>query len=98
GIELAGSMWGISRSVFDLILLETAREAGVKVWQPARMEERGRVRDLVTNVVETIRSDLVVMADGKGFKSQASGDFGIKAHFELRDVPRDAVQLFGARG
>jgi flavin-dependent dehydrogenase len=99
-------MWGISRAVFDSILLEAARAEGVEILQPARVEEHGqdargtwvRVRDLRSNGVETFRSDQVIVADGKGLRPQPTGDFGIKAHFELRDVPRDAVQLFGVRG
>src|SRR5205085_10749725 len=105
-IRLPGAMWGISRAAFDLVLLEAAREAGVRVWQPARVEQHGQdargtwvlVRDLKTNLLERIECDLVLMADGKGSRRQESGDFGIKAHFELENCPRDAVQLFGVRG
>src|SRR5207249_2675384 len=82
------------------------REAGVRVWQPARVEEHGqdahgtwvRVRDLKSNLLERVECDLVLMADGKGSRPQVSGDFGIKAHFELKDCPRDVVHLFGVRG
>ena len=110
-IELPGGMWGISRSSFDSILLEAARERGVEVWQPGRVEGHGqdargtnwmRVRYMENNSVQTIESDVVIVADGKGTMDGArpgeSGDFGIKAHFELRDGAGDAVQLFGVRG
>ena len=105
-IELPAAMWGISRGVFDLVLLEAAKEAGVEVIQPARVEENGRdarctnwvrVRNLESNSVETLESDVVVRADGKGVKD-STGDFGIKAHFEIHDCPGDAVQLFGCGG
>jgi flavin-dependent dehydrogenase len=101
-------MWGISRAVFDSVLLEAAMEAGVEVWQPGRVEGHGqdargtnwmRVRHPENNSVQTIESDVVIVADGKGTVVGArpgqSGDFGIKAHFELRDGARDVVQLFG---
>jgi len=110
-IELPGAMWGISRAVFDAVLLEAAREAGVELWQPGRVEGHGqdargtnwmRVRYLENNSVQTIESDVVIAADGKGTMVGArpgeSGDFGIKAHYELRDGARDVAQLFGVRG
>jgi menaquinone-9 beta-reductase len=107
-IELPGGMWGISRGVFDLALLEAAREAGVNVLQPARVEGHGRdahgtswvrVRDLQNNSIETIDSEIVMLADGKGAsKAVSSEDFGIKAHFEIEGCAREAVQLFGVRG
>jgi len=110
-IELPAAMWGISRATFDSTLLEAAREAGVEVWQPARVEGHGqddrgtnwaRVRHLENNSIETIESDVVIVADGKGaiggMKPGTTNDFGIKAHYELPDAPRDAVQLFGLRG
>jgi flavin-dependent dehydrogenase len=60
------------------------------------------VRDLDSNSVEKIESDVVIVADGKGAtvggRPGDSGDFGIKAHFEIERSPRDAVQLFGVRG
>jgi flavin-dependent dehydrogenase len=109
-IGLPGGMWGISRASLDSVLLEAAREAGVEVLQPARVEDHGqdargtwiRVRDLRTNGVETVWCEVVLLADGKGMmgglKRQATRDFGIKAHFELPGVARDTVQLFGVRG
>jgi len=110
-IELPGAMWGISRAIFDSILLEATREEGVEVCQPARVEGHGqdargknwvRVRNLESNSIENIETKVVIVADGKGItvggRSGESGDFGIKAHFELKQCPRDAVQLFGVRG
>jgi flavin-dependent dehydrogenase len=108
-IRLPGSMWGISRAALDSVLLEAAREVGVKILQPARCEgiEYGpraavTIRRLENNSIEALAADVVLLADGKGavsgLKPAATGNFGMKAHYELKDVPRDAVQLFGVRG
>jgi len=110
-LELPGAMWGISRASFDSILLQAAREAGVEICQPGRVEGHGqdargtswvRVRNLESNSIENIQTDVVIVADGKGTtvagRSGESGDFGIKAHFEVERCPGDAVQLFGVRG
>lgn len=108
-IGLPGAMWGISRRVFDSFLLEAARAAGVTVVQPARCEgvEPGarpavKIRNLQDNSSERVASDVVILADGKGAtagsRPRPTDDFGIKAHFELPNVARDAVQLFGVRG
>ncbi|CAA9401358.1 MAG: hypothetical protein AVDCRST_MAG64-1731 [uncultured Phycisphaerae bacterium] len=61
-----------------------------------------RLRDLTTNVVETLAPSHVILADGKAaFASDPpapTGDFGIKTHFEHVDGPRDRIELFGVRG
>jgi menaquinone-9 beta-reductase len=104
-------MWGISRSAFDSILLQQAKEEGVEVLQPVRVEGHGRgargtnwvrYRYLENNSVETVESEVVILADGKravgGSRPELTNDFGIKAHYEMRNAARDAVQLFGVRG
>jgi len=55
------------------------------------------VRDLENNSIETIQAGMVVVADGKR-APKSTEDFGIKAHFGLKDCARDAVQLFGCPG
>jgi len=110
-LKLPAAMWGISRSSLDSVLLEASRDEGVEVLQPVRVEGHGRdargnnwvrVRHLETNSVENIGCDVVIVADGKGAtfggRPGESGDFGIKAHFQLEQCPRDTVQLFGVRG
>jgi len=103
--RLPREMWGVSRRVLDGVLLEAAREAGVRVRQPARCEGvgEGRVtcRDLVTNGVEELSADWVVVADGKGAGvggGPPTGDLGVKAHFTGVRGPRDSIDLFGVEG
>ena len=102
-------MLGLSRSQFDGFLLQAARKCGANVLQPARCEgiEKGtratlHVRLLDSNAVVTFEADYVIIADGKGALPGATppptGDFGIKAHFQEIDGPRDAIELFGCNG
>ena len=105
--DLPRPMWGVSRVVLDGLLIDEARHAGANVLQPARVErvEPGarptvRLRDLVTNAIERLETDVVLVADGKsalvnGGPPPPTGDLGIKTHFENVDGPRDAVELFG---
>jgi 2-polyprenyl-6-methoxyphenol hydroxylase-like FAD-dependent oxidoreductase len=109
-IPLPRPMLGISRHVLDDLLLESARIAGVSIRQPARCERIDatsagvsvHVRDLATNVLETIQSSFAILADGKaalpGPSPGNTGDMGIKTHFTGIDGPRDAIDLFGCRG
>jgi flavin-dependent dehydrogenase len=106
-LDLPAPMWGLSRRALDQWLLETARDAGAVVRQPARCEGIEttrhqlslRVRDVSDNSVETLHPCSVLLADGKAsFAPDApapTGDFGIKAHFENVDGPRDTIELFG---
>jgi menaquinone-9 beta-reductase len=61
-----------------------------------------RVRNLTTNIVESIATSHVLLADGKGTWATdvpaPTGDFGIKAHFAHVNGPRDAIELFAVRG
>jgi flavin-dependent dehydrogenase len=102
-------MWGLSRRALDHWLLDAARDAGAAVRQPARCEQIETadglsvgVRDVTTNSIETLYPSCVLLADGKAcFAPDApapTGDFGIKAHFENVDGPRDTIELFGVRG
>jgi 2-polyprenyl-6-methoxyphenol hydroxylase-like FAD-dependent oxidoreductase len=113
-LSLPRRMWGLSRLAFDQLLLDAAREAGVVVRQPARCEsvesnaERSgsgvsvRLRDLTTNAVQTLHPTHVIVADGKaavcGGAPGATGDFGIKNHFENVDAPPGCIELFGTCG
>jgi flavin-dependent dehydrogenase len=60
------------------------------------------VRYLGDNQLETLQPTWVILADGKGAllpkRPQPTTDFGIKAHFEMVEAARDAVELFGLRG
>ncbi len=108
-LELPKAMWGLSRHALDPLILESAREAGAKIIQPARCEgmEFGTspavmVRDLASNEVMRLRPDWILLADGKGARMPdrpaLTGDLGIKAHFTEVDGPRDAIELFGVTG
>jgi flavin-dependent dehydrogenase len=99
-------MWGISRRVFDQLLLEEARRCGSTILQPARCESveptRAVVRDLQSNIVQLITADCILLADGKcafaNTRPALTGDLGIKLHFENVTGPRDAVELFALPG
>jgi 2-polyprenyl-6-methoxyphenol hydroxylase-like FAD-dependent oxidoreductase len=98
-------MWGLSRRAMDATLFDAARDAGVRILQPARCESLQDVltlRHLEGNRVETLRPTWIILADGKGallpHRPPATSDFGIKAHFESVIGPRDAVELFGVQG
>ncbi len=106
---LPNAMWGISRAAMDQTLLESARDAGATILQPARCEgiepgdrPRVRLRDLADNAIRTMDAKCVLVADGKipnaSRAGKSSGDFGLKAHFELRAGPTDAIELFGVAG
>lgn len=108
-LPLPREMLGLSRQQFDAFLLETARQCGVTILQPARCEaidpgERPslRIRMLESNSLVTSEADRVLVADGKGalmpMSAPLTGDFGIKAHFQDVDVPNDAIELFGCTG
>jgi 2-polyprenyl-6-methoxyphenol hydroxylase-like FAD-dependent oxidoreductase len=97
-------MWGLSRWAMDAALLDCARDAGVRVLQPARCESLSPlvVRHLADNRLETLHPSWIIVADGKGAllpdRPRATSDFGIKAHFDQVAGPRDAVELFGVQG
>jgi flavin-dependent dehydrogenase len=108
-LALPRPMWGISRHRLDGFLLETARASGATVLQPARCEgiEAGtpaglRIRLLDSNRVIAAKADRVILADGKGSllsnPPPRTRDFGIKAHFDGVDGPRDTIELFGCNG
>ena len=108
--RLPRPMWGLSRSAFDTLLLDAACAAGAVIRQPARCEAVGaaraptevRIRDLVTNRIDTLRPAFVLAAGGRPAPSQrppaATGDLGLKAHFANVDGPRDTIELFATRG
>ena len=104
-LPLPRPMWGVPRARFDSLLLAAARDAGARVLQPARCERVNgavTVRSLESNRLETLRADVVLVADGKGAllppRRTPTRDFGIKAHFSNVNGPRDAIELFGVRG
>lgn len=108
-LRLPRPMLGLSRSQFDGFLLDAARASGATILQPARCQgiEPGhrcslRIRLLDANSIVTHESDHIVVADGKGALLGAAppptGDFGIKAHFQNIEGPRDTIELFGCRG
>jgi len=105
-MRLPRPMLGVSRQLFDGFLLDAACHAGAIVRHRVRCEgvrttdrPEVRVRDLVTNQVETLSAGHVILADGKGSligsAPPPTGDFGIKSHFTNIDGPRDAIEMFG---
>jgi flavin-dependent dehydrogenase len=104
-IELPEPMLGLSRAALDTALLTAARSSGVEILQPARCEKIVPViivRDLQSNQLRTLKSDYVILADGKAALTSprpiATKDFGIRAHFDGITSPRDVIQLFGVDG
>ena len=108
-VRLPRPMWGLSRHRLDGFLLETARQCGATLLQPARCEgiEGGakptiRIRMLDSNRLVMQMPNRVIVADGKGALLRPppphGNDFGIKAHFEDVDGPRDTIELFGCDG
>jgi flavin-dependent dehydrogenase len=107
-IELPSPMWGISRLALDTLLVGQAVDAGARLLQPARVESLDPAshdcvgRDLASNQTFTLRSDYVLVADGKGAlgvtKPPSKGDLGVKAHFaDVEDFP-DRITLLGVHG
>jgi len=105
-VRFSRPMLGASRSLFDGFLMETARNAGVQLLQPARCEgidggnkATARIRDLHSNAVRDWTASCVVVGDGKsallGEPPGLSGDLGIKAHWEGITRPRHTISLFG---
>ncbi len=103
-VDLPRPMLGLSRHALDSCLVDEARGSGARIEQPARCEamEPGplvRIRDLVTNEIRELRPESVIVADGKRGSRASSPmiDFGIQAHFEDVDGPRDTIELFATR-
>jgi flavin-dependent dehydrogenase len=107
-VALPGAMWGLSRYAIDHALATEAVRAGARLFQPARVESLDPVtlacvvRDLVTNEVAALRSDHVLVADGKASMGVArpgrTDDLGVKAHFAGVEDQPDRITLFGVRG
>jgi flavin-dependent dehydrogenase len=107
-VELPAVMWGLSRLAMDQALAEEAIRAGARMMQPARVESLDAVscecvvRDLITNELRTLRSDYVLVADGKASmgvtKPGKTSDLGVKAHFAGVEDHPDRITLFGVRG
>jgi menaquinone-9 beta-reductase len=107
-VVLPDVMWGLSRLAMDQALVDEAIRAGAAMMQPARVESLDSVslecivRDLVTNELRTLRSDYVLIADGKASmgvaKPDKTSDLGVKAHFANVDDHPDRITIFGVRG
>ena len=106
-LKLPAPMWGISRNLLDTFLLNSARDAGATLLQPARCERIGpdtqvRVRMLESNELRTLCPSWVIVADGKGAllanPPSSTHDFGIKTHLENVSGPSDTIELFGCNG
>lgn len=112
-IRLPHPMRGITRRAMDAALLDAARDAGVTLWQPARVVrvepgEQPRVTVRLNGNEIDNEFDLVLLADGKGTLPGAApappprptGDLGAKAHFAgLGGVAdRSGIALFGVLG
>jgi flavin-dependent dehydrogenase len=105
-LRLDAPMLGITRRRMDAALLEAARDSGATIRQPARVIDIPpgfppaiSLRDLVRNSVESLGADVILVADGRGHlaggKPPATGDLGLKAHFEGVDAHPDTIHLFG---
>jgi flavin-dependent dehydrogenase len=105
-LELPAAMWGLSRVRMDEALLDLARAAGARILQPARAEHVATgsvsVRDLLSNEQVILRTDQILVADGKAAlgapKRPPTGDLGVKAHFVGVAAARDTIELFGVAG
>jgi flavin-dependent dehydrogenase len=109
-LPLPRPMWGLSRAALDAALLSAAAGAGARLLQPARCEQlldhppSARVRDLSTNALAQIASDVILLADGRAAFAvdhpPASGDLGVKAHFAGVDDDDETgrITLFGLDG
>jgi 2-polyprenyl-6-methoxyphenol hydroxylase-like FAD-dependent oxidoreductase len=107
-VSLPKPTWGISRRALDRALLESARDAGARLIQPARCEGisseslSATYRMTEHNAIQTRYSDYILLADGKAFfaseRPPMTSDLGIKAHFAgIREKP-DRILLFGLNG
>jgi len=109
--ELAHGMWGLTRRRMDTALLATAEDAGVRVLQPARVENLQNTPAGVSaavryesNVVENVTADLALLADGKSAllpgadKPSPTRDLGIKAHFRNVSADASSIHLFSLGG
>ena len=102
--------WGraLGRDQFDTELLERARRAGAKLWQPWTVQTLERNADLLIttiiskNKVEQISAHTVIMANGsweKEFESQSilrhrpSDLLAFKAYFRNSDLAQDLMPL-----
>lgn len=105
-MALPRPMMGVSRQLLDAYLLAAAASAGAIVRHRVRCEQIEpapralvRVRDLITNQMQTLRASHVILADGKaslpGKSPRHTGDFGIKSHFVQIAGPCDAIEMFG---
>ena len=95
-VELPHPMWGLSRGALDAALLDAARGAAARVCSlGARFEgfdkKAVRVRDLESNAVRTIRSDHVIIADGKPPKHRWH-DFGHQSRTSSRGFTPHPMQ------
>jgi menaquinone-9 beta-reductase len=101
---LGAEMWGVTRRRLDEVLLGQAREAGVRVVQPGRVEKIDKNRATIRTAegVEEVGFDWAVVGDGSsgllGGRPRPSGDLGVKLH--LRGVRADAgsIHLFTLAG
>lgn len=100
-LDLPEPMLGISRSILDQHLLESARDSGATILQPWRVEQiepKLRARNLSDNTVQTFDADVVLVADGRGAlwgnKPQPTGDLGIKTHFVDVDASPNTITLY----
>jgi flavin-dependent dehydrogenase len=100
-LALPESMIGLTRRRMDVVMLEAARSAGVRVLQPARCERiepgepvRIRYRSLDAAIRE-LQASVVVVADGRPRDASPTGEFGVKFHLKRPpDWPAHAIELF----
>ena len=109
-LVLPHQMMGLTRSVMDAELISLAANSGVRVIQPARVEEIDgsreascvRFRDLDTGEVQRLSGRVIVVADGKSIlptgRPVATRDMGVKGHFRGVDFPASTIGLLALPG
>jgi flavin-dependent dehydrogenase len=111
-VELNKLSWSVDRAAFDLRLLDSAREVGVRVLQPATVlsppERTGtgwKMRVATTDAKRVIRCRFIADASGRSFASgghrlrSVIRTIAIHACWRLRDVPRlDSAVTTGRQG
>lgn len=100
-MALPERMLGLTRRRMDVAMLEAARDAGVRVLQPARCEQiipgnRPAVRYRTPSSGHAqIEAAVVLLADGKAPAGASTGEFGVKFHLPAPpDWPAGAIELF----
>lgn len=94
-IELPSLMRGLSRELFDVMLIDAARSAGVEIRQPCRatFSTSGDIHF----DGHRVDADFILISTGDqagwAQRPALTGDFGIKAHYIGIDTRPDTIEL-----